>query len=90
MENLIFILFFIYIVLFFCQFLILYKLFKDENIISGLSDYLSKFNQLGFIVWKIAFGYRKISNRRNLLILRLNMILAFFVVSLIIFFIYQD
>lgn len=90
MENLIFILFFISIVLFFSQFFILYKLFKDENMISGFLDYLIKFNQLGFIVWKIAFGYTKISNRKNLLILRLNMVLAFFIISLMIFFIYKD
>lgn len=71
------------------NFIMSYKIFKAEGEVSGFFDFLSKFSYLSCKHIKILIGKEKISNKFNLLLLRLNFIFALTVLILLVINIYS-
>lgn len=59
------------------NFIISYKIFKEEKLINGFFDFLIKSNYLNFKYFNILFGKEKISNIFYLKLLRINLALGF-------------
>lgn len=66
------------------NFIISYKIFKEEKLINGFFDFLIKSRYLNFKYFNILFGKEKISNIFYLKLLRINLALGVFILSLII------
>ncbi|ABX72661.1 conserved hypothetical protein [Neisseria meningitidis 053442] len=66
------------------NFIISYKIFKEEKLINGFFDFLIKSSYLNFKYFNILFGKEKISNIFYLKLLRINLALGVFILSLII------
>lgn len=66
------------------NFIISYKIFKEEKLINGFFDFLLKSSYLSFKYFNILFGKEKISNIFYLKLLRINLALGVFILSLII------
>ncbi|KLT73217.1 membrane protein [Neisseria arctica] len=74
----------IYIIVAILNFIISYKIFKEEGEISGFFDFLIKFSHLNFKYFKILFGKKEISNKFNLLLLRINLIFGVIILILLV------
>lgn len=66
------------------NFIISYKIFKEEKLINGFFDFLIKSSYLNFKCFNILFGKEKISNIFYLKLLRINLAFGVFILSLII------
>lgn len=60
------------------NFIISYKIFKEEKLINGFFDFLLKSSYLNFKYFNILFGKEKISNIFYLKLLRINLALGGF------------
>lgn len=60
------------------NFIISYKIFKEEKLINGFFDFLIKSSYLNFKYFNILFGKEKISNIFYLKLLRINLALGVF------------
>ncbi len=74
----------IYIIVASLNFIISYKIFKEEGEISGFFDFLIKSSYLNLKYFKILFGKEKIENKINLLLLRINLTFGIIILILLV------
>ena len=61
---------------------------ENEGFIFSVIDFISKLNQITFSIWPIILGLKKISDKRNLFLLRINTFLLIFILLMIAILIY--